>query len=99
MRESAVMRKGERSSSKTAQDVEVGSFGGQRERERGERRLAIEPGAPHTRAGQKVGERFQAVNCILFHLVESFGASSVNASGTTEISAGRLPINSPSAST
>lgn len=99
MRESPVMGKAECSSSKTAQDVEIGRFRSQRESKRGERRLAIEPGAPHTRAGQKVCDWFQAVNCILFHLPEGFGASSVNASGTTEISAGRLPINSPSAST
>ncbi len=99
MRKSAVMREAESSPAETAQDVEIGRLGSQRKSERGERRLAIESGASDTRAGQKVCDRFQAVNCILFHLFEEAGARSVNASGTTEISAGRLPISSPSAST
>src|SRR5581483_9961991 len=99
MRESAVMFESKRTSSEPAENIEIRRFRGKGKRQRCKRCLTIEPGTPDTRASQKVGNGFQAVNCILCHLFPDFGASRVNASGTTVISAGRLPINSPSAST
>ena len=82
-----------------ADDIKVGSLGCEGKRQRGEGRLAIESGTPHTRAGQEVGNGFQSVICILFHDAECEGVSNVKASGTIVISAGKLPISSPSAST
>src|SRR5450631_3701553 len=52
----------------SADDVEVGSFGGERERERGQRGLAVESGASHAGAGQEVGDGFQSVRGILIAL-------------------------------
>ena len=45
--------------------VEIRSLGGERQRERGQRGLAVEPGASHTSAGQEVSDRFQVVRRIL----------------------------------
>ncbi len=59
--EAAMMGEAERGATETAKHVDVGSFSGERKRERGQRRLAVESGASHTSAGQKVGDGFQAV--------------------------------------
>ena len=60
--EAAMMGEAERGAAETAKHVDVGSFSGERKRERGQRGLAVESGASHTSAGQKVGDGFQAVN-------------------------------------
>ena len=46
--------------------VEVGSFGGERERECGQRSLAVESGTSHAGAGQEVSDGFQVICRILF---------------------------------
>ncbi len=56
-----MMGKGEGRAAKAAEDVEVGSFGGERERERGQRGLAVESGAAQACTGQEMGNGFQAV--------------------------------------
>jgi hypothetical protein len=61
VRESAMMGEGERRTSDSAQDVEIGGFGGERQRQCGERGLAIESGAPHAGAGQEVSDGFQGL--------------------------------------
>ena len=48
-------------SPETANNVKIGRFGRQSQRERGKRRFAIEPGAPQACAGQKVSDGFQVV--------------------------------------
>ena len=131
-----MMRKTERRAFDARKNIQIRCFGGKCKRERGERRLAIQPGAPQARPGQEVSDRFQARMSIL-HAQPSIarsallplsipaspvvnrlttgdtedhrvriacrshlaGVNSVKASGTTVISAGSLPINSPSAST
>ena len=65
MRESAMMRKTERRALHPRENIQVRCFGGERECERGERRLAIQPGAPQARPGQEVSNRFQARMSIL----------------------------------
>ena len=45
----------------TPNNVKIGRFGRQSQRERGKRRFAIEPGATQACAGQKVSDGFQAV--------------------------------------
>lgn len=62
MGESAMMGEAESRSADAAEDVEVWRFGGERQRERGQRSLAIESGAPQACAGQEVGNGFQAVS-------------------------------------
>ena len=60
--EAAMMGKSEdRAADETAEDVEIRSFGGEREGQRGQRCLAVQAGASQARAGQKVGEGFQAI--------------------------------------
>lgn len=99
MRESSMMRETDRSSPEAAGDIEIGSFRGEGQRQCCKRRFAIESGPAQARARQKVSERFQAVSRILIHDAARAGLSNVKASGTISISAGRLPISSPSAST
>ena len=50
-----------RTAKQAADYVEVGSFGGEGERERGQRGLAVEPGPSHAGAGQEVSNGFQAI--------------------------------------
>jgi hypothetical protein len=50
---------------KGSEDIQVRGFGGEGQRERGERGLAIESGAPEAGAGQEMSEGFQAVRRIL----------------------------------
>ena len=137
MREPAVVREGKGRTANPSHNVQIRSLGGERKRESSERCLAIQSGAPHARAGQKVSQWFQARMSILHappssdtprrdsprrdsplcrpsegdaerpealpkttaYRPHQDGVSKVNASGTTPISAGNLPINSPSAST
>jgi len=142
MGEAAMVSETERGTAKTTKNVQIGSLGGERHCERGQRRLAVESDASEAGAGQEVGDRFQSVRGILFrryemrhqrrtgrlsevNLTREFGArrkvigpgavlrtkvlmrsapqrggaSSVRASGTIVISAGRVPRSSPSAST
>ena len=125
MREPAVMSKTEDRSAKITQHVDVGSFGRECQRGRGQRRLAIQPGATKTRASQEMGDGFQIVRILCNRVItdrmhckliaalshrsirqtprlrdaKSQGISNVKASGTTLISAGSVPSNSPSAST
>src|ERR1700739_1619370 len=108
MCKAAMVREAERGTAEAAEDVQVWSFGGERERKSSQSSLAVEPGASHTGAGQEVGDGFQAVrkdsmgtragmptdNEIYF-----VGDKRVSASGTAVISAGRVPRSSPSAST
>jgi hypothetical protein len=61
MREATMMGETNCWSPETANNVEIRRFGRQSQRERGKRRFAIEPGAAHARASQKVSEGFQAV--------------------------------------
>src|SRR5450432_4470645 len=61
MRESAMVGKAEsRAAEKTSDHVEVRSLRRERERERGQRGLAVESGAAQACSGQKVGDGFQA---------------------------------------
>lgn len=60
MRESAMVRKTERRTAETAQHVEIGSLRRQSQRQCGEGRFTVETGAPQTRPGQKVCDRFQS---------------------------------------
>ena len=41
-------------------NIDVGSLGGKHHGRRGQRALAVEPGAAHARAGQKMSDRIQA---------------------------------------
>lgn len=61
MRESTMMLETDCWPPVTANNIKIGRFGRQSQRERGKRRFAIEAGASHARAGQKVSEGFQAV--------------------------------------
>jgi hypothetical protein len=61
MREAAMMLEPNGRPPETANNVEIRRFGRQSQRERSQRRLAIEAGASHARARQKVSEGFQAV--------------------------------------
>src|SRR5580765_3738548 len=56
-----MMLEAEGASPIASDDVNVRSFRRKRESQRGQRRFAVEPGAAHARAGQKVGDGFQAV--------------------------------------
>jgi hypothetical protein len=57
-----MMREAERRPAHHPADyVQVRSLGGQSQRQRGQRRVAIEAGASHAGAGQKVSDRFQAM--------------------------------------
>ena len=105
MGESAMVGEAERRAANAAEHVEVGSLGGERERERGQSGLAVEPGASQASAGQEVSDGFQVVRGILSqsnssqcNAAQRGGASRVKASGTTVISAGSVPSSSPSAS-
>ena|SRR5215471_147485 len=66
MCKAAMVCESKRASPELAKDVQVGGLGSKRKRKRRERRLAIEAGASHAGAGQEVGNRFHAVECILF---------------------------------
>jgi hypothetical protein len=66
MRKATMMREPERRAAETAEDVQVWSFGGERERKRSQSSLAVEPGASQAGAGQEVGDGFQAVKRILW---------------------------------
>ena len=59
--ETPMMSKSEGGAADSAEDVEIRGFSGECERKRGQRGLAIEPGASHAGAGQEVGDGFQAV--------------------------------------
>src|SRR6266576_1127151 len=61
MREATMMFETNGRPPETANNVEIRRFGRQSQRERGQRRFAIEAGASHARAGQKVSQGFQAV--------------------------------------
>jgi hypothetical protein len=50
----------------TSEDIEIGSLGGEREGQRGQRCLAVQPGTSQARAGQEVSDGFQAILRILF---------------------------------
>lgn len=65
MREAAVVSEAESGPIETAEYIKVGRLGRQRERQRCESSLAIQPSAPQTSAGQKVRDRFQSLNFIL----------------------------------
>ena len=65
MGESAMVGEAEGRAAKSADHVEVGRFGRQRQSERGQRRLAVQSGASQAGAGQEVSKRFQAVRGIL----------------------------------
>jgi hypothetical protein len=56
-----MVREAEGGATEAAEDVQVRGFGGERERERGQRGFAVEPGAPQAGAGQEVSDGFQAV--------------------------------------
>ncbi len=114
MGETAMVGKAENRIPEVSQDVDISRFGRQRHRGRSQRRLAIEPGACETGAGQKVSDRLQSFGSIAIRRVlddvaadtDSFeqctsqaGTSRVTASGTMLISTGRVPSSSPSAST
>ena len=61
VRETAMMSKSEGGAADPAEDVEIRGFSGECARKRGKCGLAIESGAPHAGAGQKVCDGFQAV--------------------------------------
>ena len=64
--ESAMVGKAERTAVEAGENIQIGSFGGERERERGQHSLAVQPGAAHAGAGEEMGEGFQAIyNSIL----------------------------------
>ena len=60
MGEAAMMGKGEGATVEATENIEIGSFGGKSERERGQRGLTVESGASHAGTGQEVGDGFQA---------------------------------------
>ena len=62
MREAAMVGETEGGAADAAEDIEVWGFGGEGERERGERGLAVESGASQACAGQEVGDGFQSVS-------------------------------------
>lgn len=99
MRKTAMMCEAEGAPAKASENIEVGSFRRERKRQRGERCFSVQPGASQGRAEQEVGDGFQSVFEGL-SLVSTYraGANSVKALGTTVISAGSVPSNSPSAS-
>lgn len=66
MGEATMMGETECAPAKASENVEIGSFRRKRKRQRGKRCLAVQPGAPHARAEQEVGDGFQAVRRILF---------------------------------
>ena len=59
MRDSAMMLKGRDRPLDRPQHVEISRLGRQHHRKRGQRGLAVEPGAAHARASQKMRDRFQ----------------------------------------
>jgi hypothetical protein len=61
MREATMMGETNCRSPETANRIEIRRFRRQSQRDRSKRRLAIEAGASHARASQKVSEGFQAV--------------------------------------
>ena len=61
MRETAMVREAESGAAKSAEDIEVRGFGGECKRERGKGGFTVEAGASQARAGQEVGDGFQAV--------------------------------------
>src|SRR5580704_10798668 len=61
MGEAAVVGEAEGVAAKASEYVEIGSFSRERQRQRGQRCLAVQSGAPHARAKQKVGDGFQSV--------------------------------------
>ena len=65
MSEAAMVGKGESRATEASENVEVGSFGGEGERERGQRGLTVESDTPEASAGQEVGNGFQAVRKIV----------------------------------
>jgi hypothetical protein len=65
--ESAMVGEAECRAASDARDhVQVGSLGGERQRERGQRGLAVKAGASQASAGQEVGDGFQVICRILF---------------------------------
>ena len=60
MRKAAVMGKAEYRAFEVAEDVDIGSFRGQRHRGRSQRRLAIESGTAQAGASQEVSDWFQS---------------------------------------
>ena len=66
MREATMVLESKSSSPELANDVQIGCLGSKRESQRRKRRLTIEAGTSHARASQEMGNRFQAVECILF---------------------------------
>ncbi len=61
MGKAAMMGEAKSGAADSAEHIEVWRFGGERERERGQRGLAVESGASQAGAGQEVGDGFQAV--------------------------------------
>ena len=59
MREAAMMGKAEHGILEIAEDIDIGSFRGQRRRGRSQGRLAIEAGTAQAGAGQKMSDGFQ----------------------------------------
>jgi len=59
--EAAMMGEGEGWTAEAAEDIKIGSLGGERQRKRGQRRLAVESGAAQACAGQEMGDGFQVV--------------------------------------
>ena len=53
--------KGESRTAEAAEDVEVRSFCGERKRQRGQRRFAVEAGAAEACASEKMSDGFQVV--------------------------------------
>jgi hypothetical protein len=66
MREAAMVRESKCRAFQPAEYIEIRSLGGQRQRSGRQRRLAIEPGAAHTRARKEMCDWFQAGWKILF---------------------------------
>ena len=61
MRKAAMMSEPEGGAAEAAEDIEIGSLRGERERERGQRGFAVESGTAQARARQKMGDGFQGV--------------------------------------
>jgi len=53
---------GEGRPAEAAENIEVGGFGGQRERRRRKRGLAVEAGAAEVRAEEEMGDGFQGMS-------------------------------------
>ncbi len=56
-----MVSEGKGGTAKASDHVKIGSLCRERERERSEGGLTIQSGAPHARAGQEVGDGFQAL--------------------------------------